>query len=173
MIREKNVVLFEPRKPKDRSNLVRIFVDNELVEETSNVVVYSGREFAAQKVADVVVNAPYDLRNYKITHFGIGTGGVESGTLSNLVGPLDDDTTIYKGIQLASSNTQYLSYVDSQGNTIQYGAKPITLDGSIEIIQDPLTGKYTTVKYTLVVESNAEIPVASVYVFDVESEEDS
>jgi len=149
---EKIIPIFENKKLKDKVNMVNLFVNDELVESTHNLVVYKGREFAVQKVLNVSTGASSDLRSYNITHFGIGSGGTESDNLTALVGPLDNDYSIYKGIQLAKNNTNYLSYVDQQGNTIEYAAKPITLDGGgIEIIKDSTTNSYTTAKVTLVV----------------------
>jgi hypothetical protein len=150
---EKIIPIFEDKKLKDKVNMVNLFVNDELVESTHNLVVYKGREFAVQKVLNVSTGAPSDLRSYNITHFAIGSGGTESDNLTALVGPLDNDYSIYKGIQLSQSNTTYLSYTDQQGNTINYGAKPITLDGGgIEIIQDTVTGSYTTAKVTLIID---------------------
>jgi hypothetical protein len=149
---EKIIPIFEHKKPFDRVNTVNLYRNDELVEVSHNLVVYKGREFAVQKVLNVA-GPNDDMRSYNITHFAIGSGGTESSNLTALVGPHDNDTTIYKGIRLASSNTNYLTYTDAQGNTIQYGAKPITLDGgSIEIIQDSGTNHYTTAKVTLIID---------------------
>lgn len=150
---EKIIPIFEHKKPFDRVNTVNLYVNDELVESTHNLVVYSGREFAIQKVLNISNGAPANLRGYNITHFGIGSGGTESDNLTALVGPHDDDTSIYKGIQMSQSNTDYLSYTDQNGNNISYGAKPITLDGgSMQIILDSGTNRYTTAKVTLVID---------------------
>ena len=152
---EKLIPIFEHSRPIDKVNVVNLYINDELVESTHNLVVYKGREFAVQKVLNVSTGAPYDLRNYNITHFGIGSGGTDSD-LVTLVGPNDSDTSIYEGIQLATSNTDYLTYTDQNGNTINHGAKPITLDGGgIEIIVDSNTHMYTTAKVTLVIDPQA------------------
>jgi len=147
------IPVFEHKKLFDKVNTVNLYVNDELVESTHNLVVYKGREFAVQRTLGLSNGAPTDLTSFKITHFGIGNGGTESDNLTALTGPLDTDTSIYKGIQLSTDNTNYIDYYDQNGNLITKGAKPITLDGgSIEIIKDDGTNSYTTAKLTLIID---------------------
>ena len=50
------------------------------IDGTPNLVLLRGREFLAQKLADVPQSSDVDQRNYRIRYFGYGRGGAQEGT---------------------------------------------------------------------------------------------
>ena len=77
-----------------------------------NLVLLSGREFLAQKLADIPQSADVDQRNYKIRYFGYGQGGAQegTGTVPNKMGPFDDDTGLYAPGHFHSGSTDDASH---------------------------------------------------------------
>ncbi|MEM4386046.1 MAG: hypothetical protein QXD03_05830 [Candidatus Anstonellales archaeon] len=117
-----------------KSNFAKIFINGKLVYKTSNMVVASGSVFVAQKLFNVKNNSDNDYRNYIISHFGIGSGGSTIvGSNVVLVGPDLCDTDNLIPIAIDPGNNLYLTSPSGKQNA----AKPITLDGSIEIINNP------------------------------------
>ena len=59
------------------------------IDGTPNLVLLKGREFLAQKLADVPQSIDVDQRNYRIRYFGYGRGGAQEGTKTspNKIGP--------------------------------------------------------------------------------------
>lgn len=141
---------------------------------TPNLVLLNGREFLAQKLADVPQSSAIDHRNYKIRYFGYGSGGAQegTGTVPNKMGPFDDDAGLYAPAHFASGSSD----ADSQYKYIQNGMlKLIRTDyGTITIEEEAHTinkgtgssgtsmgssvetivNKYTAIKYTMFIMSH-------------------
>jgi len=160
--------------PNDAVNLKRVIgkpkiydLDGNLIAEEENLVVLNGREFLAQKLVGIP-NEQEDLTNYKITYFGIGTGGT-SGTPPNTVGPFDTDTELVNRVKMSTSgistSTNDFLYIDAGF------LKRIESDGSISIGMEEHTintingtenvAKYTSITFTMYVqkEEPADKPV--------------
>lgn len=142
---------------------------NERTFGTPNLVLLNGREFLAQKLADIPQKAGVDHRNYKIRYFGYGSGGAQegTGTVPNKMGPFDDDTGLYGPAHFSTGSTD----ADSQFKYIHDGTlKLIRTDyGTITIEEENHTinkgtgvsgtsmgssvettvTKYTAIKYTM------------------------
>ena len=126
--------IYELSQLKDKIiGIVEIYKDDDFIERGKNLVVYDGREYVASKIFDLG-----DFTNYKITHFGIGSGGTSSDGVT-LLGAQDSDTDLYKPLTLNSNDSSYLR------NGI---LKPIN---SKELIIDDNTNKYTCGLFTLTV----------------------
>jgi hypothetical protein len=136
---------------------VEVFLRHQKVFEGNNLVVAQGREFVAQKIFNVNAydgGIRPDLRNYKISHFAIGSGGATaSGSSYTLLGPYICDSALNEPVQLG--NTSYLnepSNYDSGDGIHIYtdSVKPIITDGEILLEPDDYGGgactKYTKVK---------------------------
>lgn len=141
---------------------------------TPNLVLLNGREFLAQKLADVPQSDIIDQRNYKIRYFGYGSGGAQegTGTVPNKMGPFDDDNGLYAPAHFASGPTD----ADTQFKYIHNGVlKLIRTDyGKISIEEEAHTinkgtgvsgtgtgssvesivNKYTAIKYTMFIMSH-------------------
>jgi len=161
------IPIFEKRntiKDKLITGKVKIFKNGKFIDEKNNVVVYTGRKFAAQKTFDLYQGADVNLTTCKITHFAIGSGGTQTNDLASVIGPLDTDTTLYRAISLNTNDTNnYLPLVDKEGNNVSGALKKITLDGSIEFIKDDITNEYTTVKCTLIIDPKVDSSLPKVY----------
>jgi len=152
-----NIPIFDDNikniKDKFVQGRVKLYKNNKLIEDTTNLVVYMGRKFAAQNTFKTANGADVDFTSYSITHFAIGNGGTETDNLTSVVGPEDTDTTLYKAISLNTSDTtNYLPLEDKTGTVVSGALKKITLDGSIEFVKDTTTNDYTTVKCKLVID---------------------
>lgn len=136
---------------------VEILLNHKKVFNGPNLVVAQGREFVAQKLFNINSfdgGARPDLRNHRISHFAIGSGGATaSGNSYTLLGPYICDVSLSQPIQLG--NTSYLnepSNHDSGDNIHVYtdSVKPITTDGEIILEPDDYGGGtctyYTKVK---------------------------
>ena len=150
-----------------------IITDNETGEvlETPNLVLLSGREFLAQKLADVAGQSLLpatsdDLTKYKIRYFGVGTGGADTAEQPNKVGPFDNDIDLHLPGKFAddSSDVDATSDYNKRFQYIHDGKyKKIQTDttGSIDIVEEDheivINGEtinvkaYTTIKYTMIV----------------------
>lgn len=140
-----------------KNNFAKIFINGKLVYKTSNMVVASGSVYVAQRLFNVKHQLDQDYRNYIVSHFGIGSGGSTIvGTNVVLVGPDICDIDNLIPITIDPGNNLYLTSPSGKPNA----AKPITLDGSIEIIDNPKLicqdFKRTIVKCTCVI--NQEEP---------------
>lgn len=147
--------------------IVRLFMNDEMFYEGSNLVIAQGREYVAQKIFNTrsyVGGSRTDLRDYVISHFAIGSGGATIQQSSVLInGPHIGDTYLYQPITLGKS--QYLkepsSYDGGNSDPIHkatYAVKPITTDGSIYLESEtytetgqPSATYYTKVKSTCVI----------------------
>lgn len=140
-----------------KKNYAKIFINGELIDETNNMVVAQGRKFTAQKLFGKYPTGDEDLRNFHITHFGIGSGGSTlQGSNVILTGPDICDTDLIQPIKLNPGNNIYLT----SPSNVEYVAKAIENDGSIEFVDNidiPCTSpfsKTSIVKCTCVVNRN-------------------
>jgi len=135
----------------------------ELLADEENLVVLNGREFMAQKIANLA-NPSQDLRNYEIRYFGIGSGGAEG---TNAEDPQDNDSDLAQpakfsttGISTSSNDYRYIA--DGYLKRIMSTAKDAS--GSIQIVLEEhevntssgqiTIEKYTAIKFTLIIEEN-------------------
>jgi len=150
-----------------------VITDNDTGEvlETPNLVLLSGREFLAQKLADtagssLLPSSTDDLTKYKIRYFGVGIGGADTAEQPNKVGPFDNDLDLKLPGKFADDSSDTDDYPD-YNKRFQYihkgKYKKIQSDtsGSIEIVKEiheiVVNGEtikvpaFTTIKYTMVV----------------------
>ena len=129
-----------------RKNFARIILDGEVVDETNNMVVLQGRAFNAQKLFGKVPEGEEDLRNFHVTHFGIGSGGsTSSGGYTVLEGPDLCDTDLIDPIQIDPGNSTFLT----SPNGTQYVCKPIEQDGYFEFAANPDVNCDSTTYYNI------------------------
>ncbi|RLA81932.1 MAG: hypothetical protein DRG78_08380 [Epsilonproteobacteria bacterium] len=141
--------------------------------ETPNLVLLGGREFIAQKIADIssissMPSSTDDLSKFKIRYFGVGTGGADTADTPNKIGPFDNDLDLIAPGKFAdiSYDTDDTPILSSRYQYIHDGKlKKIQSDngGSIEILPEnhniTINGEeiavdaYTTIKYTMVINS--------------------
>ncbi len=139
--------------------------------ETPNLVLLSGREFIAQKLADITSASLLpagndDLTNFKIRYFGVGTGGADASSTPNKIGPFDNELDLRKPGKFAdvSIDTDTTPVLSTRYQYINNGKlKKIQSDlgGAIEIVKEShnilINGSevtidaMTTIKYTLIV----------------------
>lgn len=131
---------------KFNQNFAKIFINGRLVWKTKNMVVASGRKYVAQRLFNIYHPSDNDYRNFIVSHFGIGSGGstINADGSIALIGPdiCDIDNNI--PIQLDPGNSLYLTTPSGT----QYAAKPITVDGSLQIIENdniPCPGNNRTI----------------------------
>jgi len=128
-------------------NFARLILDGEVVEETNNMVVMNGRAFNAQKLFGKVPEGEEDLRNYHVTHFGIGSGGTtSSGGYTVLQGPDLCDYDLINPVQIDPGNSTFLT----SPNGVQYACKPIEQDGYFEFAANPDVNCDSTTYYNIV-----------------------
>jgi len=108
-------------------------LDGNLLAEEENLVVLTGREFLAQKLAGIPDENGENYLNYDIRYFGIGDGGTE-GNPPNTVGPFDNDNELSNRVKISntgiSTSTNSYKYIDNGF------LKKITSDGSISIVNE-------------------------------------
>lgn len=139
--------------------------------ETPNLVLLGGREFLAQKLADVtgpslLPSSDLDLTKFKIRYFGVGTGGADTSSQPNKIGPFDNEIDLVQPGKFAdvSQDTENTLNMGQRYQYIHKGKlKKISSSegGAIEIIKEPhnivINGKeitveaYTTIKYTMII----------------------
>lgn len=141
---------------------------------TPNLVLLSGREFLAQKLADIPQSNDINQLDYKIRYFGYGRGGAQegTGTVPNKKGPFDDDTGLYgianfsTGSTDADTNFKYI--VNGRLKNILSDNGSITLEQENHIINkgsstsgtstgsstEITVAKYTAIKYTMFIMSH-------------------
>jgi len=121
--------------------VVRVIVDGVVKESIlENIVVSPGRRFVAQRLFDTNHPADLDVREFKITHFGLGSGGaITSGAYTNLIGPNVCDRDLYSPIKLTGNPIDPL-FLTSPGDDLRgidptpYCIKPIKPSGMIDVI---------------------------------------
>ena len=138
--------------------------------ETPNLVLLSGREFLAQKLADIagpglLPASDMDLTNFKIRYFGVGTGGADTAEQPNKIGPFDNELDLSlpgKFADVSTDTDAALNYNQRYQYIHNGNLKKIQSDGgNIEIVKENHTivingeeievEAYTTVKYTMIV----------------------
>lgn len=141
--------------------------------ETPNLVLLSGREYIAQKIADVsslskLPESALDLSQFKIRYFGVGTGGADTASQPNKVGPFDNDLDLNLPGKFADSSisTDESLTIPQKYQYLHDGRmkKILSDQGNIEILKEDhvivISGQeitveaYTTIKYTLIVNAN-------------------
>ena len=143
------------------------------VDGTPNLVLLKGREFLAQKLADVPQSSEVDQRNYKIRYFGYGRGGAQegTGTVPNKMGPFDDDEGLYGPAHFATGSTgaesryQYIHdgtlknirsdgriTIESETHTINKGTPEAGT--STETGTSLIVHKFTAIKYTMFINNH-------------------
>ena len=142
--------------------------------DTPNLVLLSGREFLAQKLADMgsislLPSSSDDLTKFKIRYFGVGSGGADTADQPNKIGPFDNDLDLKNPGKFAdvSSDTDTTPILSSRYQYLHNGyLKKIQSDsgGSIEIVKENhniiINGAeievdaYTTIKYTMIVRAD-------------------
>jgi len=104
-------------------------LDGNLLAEEENLVVMGGREI----VAALISGKSPTLNDYKITYFGIGTGGTSAvGGVPSTVGPYDNDSRLAQPVAISRTGLS-----DTSTNDFKYihdgFLKRIESDGSIVI----------------------------------------
>ncbi len=147
------------KRPQKRGPIgwVEVLLNHRKVFEGNNLVVAQGREFVAQKLFEAIEiegGTRTDWRGYKISHFGIGSGGATaSGNSYTLLGPHICDRNLSEPIQLG--NTSFMDepsgYDGGDGvHLAKDSLKPINQDGQILLEADDYGGGqctyYTKVK---------------------------
>lgn len=130
----------------------------EVHREGPNLVLLGGREFLAQKLADIdsptlLPVAFDDLTKYKIRYFGVGTGGADTAQQPNKIGPFDNELDLRlsgKFADIDSTNYQYLHegkmkdiYTDGGNIEIVKESHEIVINGTSVVIDAMTTVKYT------------------------------
>ena len=129
--------------------------------DTPNLVLLKGREFLTQILANVYATTDLNYLNYRITHFGVGSGGADTADIPSKVGPFDNDTELNKRQKIFGVDTNDAEYTYLDDGYL----KRITADdGSIEVISEDHTftknnitvtlPAYTTIKYTMVIRAD-------------------
>lgn len=148
---------------------------------TPNLVLLRGREFLAQKLADVPQSSTVDNRHYKIRYFGYGSGGAQegTGTVPNKMGPFDDDTGLYAPAHFASgssdADTQYKYIQDGYLKLIRTDYGKIAIEEEAHTINkgtgtsgtgtgtsvESIVNRYTAIKYTMFIMSHEFIKLST------------
>ena len=133
-------------------------LSTEILREGHNLVLLSGREFIAQKIADVTCDSlvpasNLDLTKFKIRYFGIGSGGADTADVPNKIGPFDNDLDLRipgKIYDIDTANYQYiqngnLKAINSDGGNIAIvdETHSITINGANVTIDAMTTIVYT------------------------------
>jgi hypothetical protein len=160
-----NLLEGKARKHPGPQGFCQIYLDGQLVEQRSNLVVAFGREWVAQKLfGETTVNG--DFRDYEIGLFAVGAGGATvNANVVQLQGPTICDTGLYRAISLG--NTSYLNDPNTYDETDLLldpydiyksvdAVKPIRYDpeGDITLVEVDYSGVcqyFTKVKCTCVV----------------------
>ena len=130
--------------------------------DTPNLVLLKGREFLAQILVGVSsTDAGTNYLNYKITHFGVGSGGADTAATPSKIGPFDNDEDLATPKKIFPINTSDQTYTYLKDGYL----KRITADdGKVEVISEDhsftknnrtVTLKaYTTIKYTMYIRAD-------------------
>lgn len=141
---------------------------------TPNLVLLSGREFMAQKLAGIPQQETVDHRNFEIRYFGYGQGGAQEGTGTepNKIGPFDDDSDLLGPAHFASESSdadthfQYIhsgmkKLIRSDNGTIKIEEEEHLINKGVNGDQQGTTSttetivkKWTAVKYTMFIMSH-------------------
>ena len=144
---------------------------NSEIDGTPNLVLLSGREFLAQKLADIPQSSDVNQLDYKIRYFGYGRGGAQegTGTVPNKKGPFDDDTGLYGIANFSTGSTdadKSFSYIhNGKLKNILADGGTITMEQETHIINKGSTTsgtsigsstevtvqRFTAIKYTMII----------------------
>lgn len=143
----------------------------ELLAEEENLVVLSGREFLAQKLAGTRGQHATDYSNYRVTHFGVGDAGTDGGTPPVANGPFDNDVDLMNRIQIGdmTAGGTEPNYIDNGSlKKIEYDNGDGTLGGEITVVEEDHTintdqggeivvQAVTAIRYTMYLQSNEPV----------------
>jgi len=143
-------------------------LDGNLLAEEENLVVLSGREFLAQKLALIQGQHAIDYSNYSITHFGVGDAGTNGGTPPVAVGPFDNDLDLGNRVQIGDMQAGGTepNYIDGGFlKKIEFDNGDGTLGGEITVVQEDHTintdqggeivvQAVTAIRYTMYLQAN-------------------
>jgi len=118
------------------------------VVEGNNLVVGKGREFSAQRLFHTDNGSPNNWKDYVITGFGIGSGGASIADGEPVLNDATlDDSGLFDPIILNES------YNSEQSSGTTGVIKPITTDGSVELMEGGYGSNdyYSKVKCTCVI----------------------
>lgn len=106
-----------------------------LLASEENLVVMIGREYLAQLLARTQGNNPNDYTFYRVTHFGVGTGGTSNDCPPTTNGPFDDDLDLENRVVIRDpiAGGYYPDYADDGK------LKLIESDGEITVINEEHT----------------------------------
>lgn len=141
---------------------------------TPNLVLLSGREFLAQKLADIPQSSDIDQRSYKIRYFGYGRGGAQegTGTVPNKMGPFDDDMGLYAPGNFATgpsdANSRFKYIHNGKLKNIRTDNGTITIEKEEHVINkgtlsagtgvgtstETIVQRFTAIKYTMFIQSH-------------------
>lgn len=141
---------------------------------TPNLVLLSGREFLAQKLADIPQSIDVDQRAFRIRYFGYGRGGAQegTGTVPNKMGPFDDDAGLYAPGNFATgssdANSRFKYIHDGKLKNIRTDNGTITIEKEEHVINkgsisagtgtststETIVQRFTAIKYTMFIMSH-------------------
>lgn len=156
------------------------------IDGTPNLVLLSGREFLAQKLADIPQSTSIDQRAYRIRYFGYGRGGAQegTGTVPNKMGPFDDDMGLYAPGHFATgpsdADTKFKYLHNGKLKNIRTDNGTITIEKEEHIINkgsisagtgtststETIVSKFTAIKYTMFIMSHEFIKPSTVGAVD-------
>ena len=139
-----------------------VFVEdsNGNVIDTPNLVLLKGREFLTQILSGVSPADDMNYLNYRITHFGVGSGGADTAAVPSKKGPFDNDLDLATPRKISALDTNDVNYTYLKNGYL----KRITADsGGIEVISEDHTftinnvtktiPAFTTIKYTMYIKA--------------------
>ena len=144
------------------------------IDGTPNLVLLSGREFLAQKLADIPQSVDVDQRAYRIRYFGYGRGGAQegTGTVPNKMGPFDDDNGLYAPGHFATgatdANSRFKYIHNGKLKNIRTDNGTITIEKEEHVINkgaisagtgtststETIVERFTAIKYTMFIMSH-------------------
>ena len=159
---------------------------NSKIEGEPNLVLLSGREFLAQKLADIPQSSDVDQRNYRIRYFGYGRGGAQegTGTVPNKMGPFDDDTGLYApghfGTGATDADSRFKYIHNGKLKNIRTDNGTITIEKEEHVINkgaiaagtgtststETIVQRFTAIKYTMFIMSHEFIKPSTVGAVD-------
>lgn len=131
------------QRNNDHFNLrgqVQVFENNCKLVDTSNIIVYLGREWLAQRafnIANTQATSYYnDMEDSFISWIGFGSGGASEGDILTPLPSESTDLKLRNPVMLDESATDYiqLNTDNYQGTMVSWQLKPI--DGSIQFLED-------------------------------------
>lgn len=156
------------------------------IDGTPNLVLLKGREFLAQKLADIPQSSSVDQRSYKIRYFGYGRGGAQdgTGTVPNKMGPFDDDVGLYAPGHFATgssdADTRFKYINNGKLKNIRTDNGTITIEKEEHIINkgtvaagtgiststESIVSAFTAIKYTMFIMNHEFIKPSTVGAVD-------